>query len=100
VAEIMALMTTMEDLFGDEGPIEHIAENKIQPVLWDRLWVPFSEFEGTPRLILDLHPGRRGLPGQIFQSFPGVDLEDDATVIAPNFDAFSADLLRTLKNRS
>jgi cell wall assembly regulator SMI1 len=100
VAEIMALMTTMEDLFGDEGPIEHIAENKIQPVLWDRLWVPFSEFEGTPRLILDLHPGRRGLPGQIFQSFPGVDLEDDATVIAPNFDAFSADLLRALKNRS
>ena len=36
VAEIMQLMTTMESLFGDEGPIEHIEENKIQPVLWDR----------------------------------------------------------------
>jgi cell wall assembly regulator SMI1 len=100
VAEIMQLMMVMEELFGDEGPIEHIKENKIQPVLWDRQWVPFSEFEGTPRLILDLHPGRRGLPGQIVLSFPGVDLEDDATVIAPSFAAFSADLLQTLKSRS
>lgn len=96
-AEILQLMTAMEEVFGDEGPIEHIVENKIQPVLWDRRWVPFSEFEGAPRLILDLHPGRRGLAGQILMSYPGVDLEDDATVIAPSFAAFSADLLAALK---
>lgn len=99
IKEIMQLMTTMEDLFGDEEPIKHIVENKIQPVLWDRRWVPFSEFEGTPRLILDLHPGRNGLLGQIVLSFPGVDLEDDATVIAPDFAAFSADLLQELRSR-
>jgi cell wall assembly regulator SMI1 len=99
IAEMIEVMTSMEALFGDEGPIEHIKENKIQPVLWDRHWVPFSEFEGTPRLILDLHPGRRGLADQIVLSFPGVDLADDATVIAPSFAAFSADLLQTLKSR-
>lgn len=99
VAEILQHMTAMEELFGDEGPLEHICENKIRPVLWDRRWVPFSEFEGTPRLILDLHPGRRGVRGQILLLFPGVDLEDDNTVVAPSFAAFAADLLRALRER-
>jgi hypothetical protein len=33
--------------------------------------VPFSDFEGSPRLILDLHPGRNGTYGQVWQDWPG-----------------------------
>lgn len=98
IDEIIETMDLMEDLFGDEEPVAHIAENRIQPVLWDRLWVPFAAFEGSPRLILDLHPGRNGVPGQILLHFPGVDLEADDTVIAPDFAEFSVGLLRDLSN--
>lgn len=62
--------------------------------------MPFSDFEGSPRLILDLHPGRNGTYGQVWQHWPGVDLEDDGTVIAPTFGAFSNELLRRLATRN
>jgi len=86
--------------FGDEDRIEFITENKIQPLVWDSRWVPFSHFEGIPRLILDLHPGRNGTYGQVWQDWPGVDREDDGTVIAPTFAEFSAELLPRLTTRS
>lgn len=98
IDEIIETMDMMENLFGDEEPITHITENRIQPLLWDRLWIPFAAFDGSPRLILDLHPGRNGAHGQILLHFPGVDLEDDGTVIAPDFAQFSAGLLRDLTN--
>ena len=94
--EIASMMDLMDSLFGDEGPIEHIAENKVQPALWEKLWVPFAEFDGSPRLILDLHPGIHGAAGQILLWFPGVDLEADDIVIAGDFAEFSAALLRDL----
>ncbi|PVM84601.1 SMI1/KNR4 family protein [Caulobacter endophyticus] len=100
VAEIIETMDTMKALFAGEGRIAHIAENRIRPVLWDRRWIPFAGFMGSNHLVLDLHPGRKGVAGQIFQSFPGVDLEDDATVIADSFTDFSRDLLATLQARS
>jgi hypothetical protein len=34
-----------------------MTENKIQPMMWDSRWVPFSDFAGSARLILDLRPG-------------------------------------------
>jgi cell wall assembly regulator SMI1 len=100
VAHIIEAIDMQRFHFGDEDRIEWITENKIQPVMWDSRWVPFSDFEGSPRLILDLHPGRNGAYGQVWQNWPGRDLEDDGTVIAPTFAEFSAELLRRLTTRS
>jgi cell wall assembly regulator SMI1 len=100
VAHIIDTMDMQRFHFGGEDRIEWITENKIQPVMWDSRWVPFSNFEGSPRLILDLHPGRNGTSGQVWQDWPGRDLEDDGTVIAPTFAAFSTELLRRLTTRS
>ena len=96
VAHIIETMDLQRFHFGDEDRIEWITENKIQPVMWDNRWVPFSAFEGSPRLILDLHPGRHGTHGQVWQDWPGRDLEDDGTVVAPTFAEFSLELLRRL----
>jgi cell wall assembly regulator SMI1 len=63
-------------------------------------WVPFSDFYGSPRLILDLHPGRNGTYGQVWQDWPGCDREDDRTVIAPTLAEFSTELLPRLTTGS
>ena len=94
--EIASMMDLMDSLFGDEEALEYVAENKVQPAMWDKLWVPFAEFDGSPRLILDLHPGKNGVAGQILLMFPGVDLEADEIVIAADFTEFSAALMRDL----
>jgi cell wall assembly regulator SMI1 len=100
VAHIIETMDMQRFHFGDEDRIEWITENKIQPVVWDSRWVPFADFEASTRLILDLHPGRNGTYGQVWQDWPGVDRADDRTVIAPTFAEFSAELLRRLTTRS
>jgi cell wall assembly regulator SMI1 len=100
VARIIETMDMQRFHFGDEGRIEWVTENKIQPVLWDSRWVPFSDFEGSPRLILDLHPGRNGTYGQVWQNWPGCEREGDGTVIAPTFAEFSTELLRRLVARN
>jgi cell wall assembly regulator SMI1 len=100
IAHIIDTMDMQRFHFGDEERIEFMTENKIQPVVWDGCWVPFSDFYSSPRLILDLHPGRNGTYGQVWQDWPGVDRQDDGRVIAPTFTAFSAELLRRLTTRS
>jgi cell wall assembly regulator SMI1 len=96
ISDTIKIMDMQRFHFGDENRIEWMTENKIKPVMWDSRWVPFSDFEGSPRLILDLHPGRNGTYGQVWQDWPGCDLEDDETVIAPTFAAFSNELLQRL----
>jgi cell wall assembly regulator SMI1 len=96
VARVIETMEVQCSLFADEDRIASITENRIQPVAWDRRWIPFSEFEGSPRLIVDLHPGRHGTYGQVWQYWPGIDLADDGTVLAPTFGEFSIELLRRL----
>lgn len=98
VHAILEAMDSMEAMWGDEDPIDHITENKIRPVFWDPLWIPFAAFQDEPRLILDLNPGRNGVHGQVLHHFPGVDLEADDTVIAASFAEFSAQLLRDAAN--
>jgi len=98
ITHIIEIMDMQRFHFGDEDRIEWITENKIQPVMWDSRWVPFSDFEGSPRLILDLHPGRNGTYGQVWQYWPGRDLEEYGTVIAPTFAEFSTELLRRSAN--
>jgi cell wall assembly regulator SMI1 len=100
VARIIDTMDMQRFHFGDEDRIEWVTENKIQPVLWDSRWVPFTDFEGSPRVILDLRPGRNGTHGQVWQDWPGRDREDDRTVIAPTFAEFSTELLRWLTTGS
>jgi len=100
VARIVETMDMQRFCFGDEDRVDWITENKIQPVMWDSHWVPFSDFEGSPRLILDLHPGRNGAYGQVWQDWPGRDRENDGTVMALTFAEFSTELLRRLTTRS
>jgi len=100
VARIIETMDMQRFCFGDKDRIDWITENKIQPVMWDSHWVPFSDFEGSPRLILDLHPGRNGTYGQVWQDWPGRDRENDGTVMALTFAEFSTELLRRLTTRS
>jgi cell wall assembly regulator SMI1 len=100
VARIIETMDMQRFHFGDEDRVDWISENKIQPVMWDSHWVPFSDFGGTPRLILDLHPGRNGTYGQVWQNWPGRNLEDDGTVMALTFADFSTELLRRLTTHS
>jgi cell wall assembly regulator SMI1 len=100
ISDIIETMDMQRFHFGYEDRIEWMTENKIQPVMWDSRWVPFSDFEGSPRLILDLHPGRNGTCGQVWQDWPSRDREDDGTVIAPTFAAFSTELLRRLTTRN
>ena len=100
VARIIETMDMQRFCFGDEDRVDWITENKIQPVMWDSHWVPFSDFEGSPRLILDLHPGRNGAYGQVWQDWPGRDRENDGTVMALTFAEFSTELLRRLTTRS
>jgi cell wall assembly regulator SMI1 len=100
VARIVETMDMQRFQFGDEDRIEWMTENKIRPVMWDSRWPPFSHFESSPRLILDLHPGRNGTYGQVWQDWPGRDREDNGTVIAPTFAAFSTELLRRLTTHS
>jgi cell wall assembly regulator SMI1 len=100
VARIIETMDMQRFHFGEEDRIEWVTENKIQPVMWDSQWVPFSVFEDSPRLILDLHPGRNGTYGQVWQDWPGRDRGDDGTVIARTFAEFSTELLRWLTTGS
>ena len=100
VARIIETMDMQRFHFGEEDRVDWITENKIQPMMWDSHWVPFSDFEGSPRLILDLHPGRNGTYGQVWQNWPGRDREDDGTVMALTFAEFSTELLRWLTTRS
>jgi cell wall assembly regulator SMI1 len=95
---ILEDMSMQKELFGDDEPLDHIRENKIQPVLWDNLWVPFANFQASTRLILNLHAGKNGKNGQVILLFPGVDMEADKIVIASSFEDFGVELLRRLES--
>jgi cell wall assembly regulator SMI1 len=96
--KILELIKQQIFLFGDEEPIGHITENKVKPVLWDNLWIPFAEFNGTDRLILDLNAGKNGQNGQVILYYPGIDMESDEIVVAISFENFGEELLYRLKN--
>jgi cell wall assembly regulator SMI1 len=96
--EIIELIKQQIELFGDEEPIEHITENKVKPVFWDNLWIPFAEFNGTIRLILDLNAGKNGQHGQVILHYPGIDIEGDEIVAALSFNNFGKEVLHRLKN--
>ena len=98
VKEIITLIRQQIEMFGDEEPVGFITENKVKPVLWDNLWVPFADFNSSARLILDLDAGKNGQDGQVILLYPGTDMESDDMVVASSFDDFGKELLRRLKN--
>ncbi|GHS89185.1 hypothetical protein FACS189487_08930 [Campylobacterota bacterium] len=98
VDEIIKTIEQQIELFGDEEPLEHIKENRIKPVLWNKRWLPFAEFNGDERLILDLDAGKNGKNGQIIHLWSGIDMEDDELLLANSFDEFDNVFLDHLKN--
>ncbi len=98
IKEIISDWQKMNDLFLNENRLENIEENKIKPLYWNKKWIPFACFNGNNRLILDLDAGKKGKNGQIFELYPGVDLEDDECVVANSFKEFSQKILESLEN--
>ena len=101
VQRILETWQMMTDLFEDEPPIDWIKENKIKPVIWSPLWIPFTDYEASSRLILDLDPGKNGTYGQVFKMFPGMDYEGESgdkydVIIASSFEEFSNYILKRL----
>jgi cell wall assembly regulator SMI1 len=88
--EIQSNRNLFLNLFEDEPSIDFIRENKVQPVIWDYLWVPFVDTLGlgNNQFILDLHPGKNGTMGQIIRMYPGIDLEGEGIAVCPGFDEF------------
>lgn len=88
------------DLFADEEPIDWIKLNKIQPMIWDKGWLPFSDFEASSQLIIDLNPAENGSFGQVIKMWSGIDYQSDEIVIAKDFSEFSREILRLLKEKN
>jgi cell wall assembly regulator SMI1 len=86
----------MNKLF-DEEIIDWVSEDKIKPVIWDKGWIPFTDFEATTRLILDFSPGKNGSLGQVFLLHPGMDFQE---VVADSFEEFTLGILDRLKQKA
>ena len=99
IKEILEVWTMQVELFADEPEIE-ITENKVKPKIWDKKWIPFSDFMANQRLVIDLNPGKNGTYGQILQLWAGQDLEDDEVVVANSFDEFTKHILEDLKSKN
>ncbi len=98
VNEMIDLIKMQNELWGNEENIDWITENKIQPKIWDKNWLPIAS-ESTSYLIIDLNPGKNGVYGQVFQLFPGIDYQEDNIVLANSFLEFSTLLLDKLTNK-
>lgn len=99
IKEIIRDWKMMNDLFLKEKPIDFITENKVKPLVWNKKWIPFSNFESSNRLIIDLDSGKNGIDGQIIELYTGCDLESNDIVISKSFREFSLKILKTLKSR-
>ena len=72
---------SVEDFEG-ESIADELNPNKIQPVLWDKGWIPFTDFEATTRICIDLNPATNGVKGQVIMLYPGIDYQSDEVVLA------------------
>ncbi|MFC9774317.1 SMI1/KNR4 family protein [Paenibacillus chitinolyticus] len=94
IADIIETWSMMNELFEDEEQVDWVNEDRIKPVIWGNKWIPFTDFEASSRLILDLDPGKNGITGQIFKYTPGMSYQD---VIANSFEDFSNEMLKRLQ---
>ncbi|MFD0716411.1 hypothetical protein [Paenibacillus sp. GCM10027626] len=61
-----------------------------QALIWSKKWIPFTDFEASSRLILDVE-GETAISGQIFKYDPGMSYQE---VIANSFEEFSNEILK------
>ncbi|MDU1891910.1 MAG: SMI1/KNR4 family protein [Dysgonomonas sp.] len=99
IEEVLETWKLQLDLFSEEEEIDFIVENKVKPTLWDKGWIPLSDSMSGTRIILDLNPGKYGTMGQVFQLWPGRDMEEDEIVIADSFAEFSQEVLKRLREK-
>ncbi|WP_289136953.1 SMI1/KNR4 family protein [uncultured Brevibacillus sp.] len=94
IPAIIETWSMMNDLFEDEEQVDWIDEDRIKPLIWSKKWIPFTDFEGSTHLILDLDPGKNGVSGQIFKYHSGMSYQK---VIANSFEEFSNEILKRLQ---
>jgi len=91
IPDIIETWSMLNDLFEDEEQVDWIEEDRIKPLIWSKKWIPFTDFEASSHLILDLDPGRNGVLGQIFKYYSGMSYQE---VIANSFEEFSNEILQ------
>lgn len=92
---IIETWSMMNELFEDDDEqVDWVDEDRIKPLIWSKKWIPFTDFEASSRLILDLDPGRNGISGQIFKYHSGMSYQE---VIADSFEEFSNEILKRLQ---
>jgi cell wall assembly regulator SMI1 len=91
IPDMIETWSMMNELFNDEEEIDWVEEDRIKPLVWSKGWIPFTDFEASTRLILDMDPGKNGVSGQIFKYHPGMSYQE---VIADSFEQFSNEILK------
>ena len=87
--EIIETYQMLVEDFEGESIADELNPNKIQPVLWDKGWIPFTDFEVTTRICIDLNPAANGVKGQVIMLYPGIDYQSDKVVLANSFEEFT-----------
>lgn len=87
--EIIETYQMLVEDFEGESIADELNPNKIQPVLWDKGWIPFTDFEATTRICIDLNPAANGVKGQVIMLYPGTDYQSDEVVLANSFEEFT-----------
>ena len=87
--EIIETYQMLVEDFEGESIADELNPNKIQPVLWNKGWIPFTDFEATTRICIDLNPAGNGVKGQVIMLYPGIDYQSDEVVLGNSFEEFT-----------
>ena len=97
--EIIETYQMLVEDFEGESIADELNPNKIQPILWDKGWVPFTDFEATTRICIDLNPAANGVKGQVIMLYPGIDFQSDEVVLANSFEEFTQKIWNILDSK-
>ena len=99
IDEIIETYQMQVEDFEGESIADDINPNKIQPVLWDKGWIPFTDFEATTRICIDLNPATNGVKGQVIMLYPEIDYQSDEVVLANSFEEFTQKIWNILDSK-
>ena len=97
--EIIETYQMLVEDFEGESIADELNPNKIQPVLWDKGWIPFTDFEATTRICIDLNPATNGVKGQVIMLYPGIDCQSDEVILANSFEEFTQKIWNILDSK-
>ena len=97
--EIIETYQMLVEDFEGESIADELNPNKIQPVLWDKGWIPFTDFEATTRICIDLNPATNGVKGQVIMLYPGIGYQSDEVVLANSFEEFTQKIWNILDTK-